>query len=46
MRAAPENQKSRIREAYLRSGRQAYQAAVGARRDAALPGAGALYRPG
>ncbi|KFI06449.1 DUF1800 family protein [Massilia sp. BSC265] len=36
VRAAPEGQKSGIREAYLRSGRQAYQAAVGARAASAL----------
>lgn len=36
VRAAPEDQKSGIREAYLRSSRQAYQAAVGARAASAL----------
>lgn len=36
VRAAPEDQKSGIREAYLKSGRQAYQAAVGARAASAL----------
>lgn len=35
-RAAPEDQKSAVREAYLRGGRQAYQAAIGARAASAL----------
>ncbi|MCA1856570.1 DUF1800 domain-containing protein [Massilia oculi] len=39
VRAAPEDQRSGIREAYLRSGRQAYQAAVGARAASALQSA-------
>lgn len=36
VRAAPEGQKSAIREAYLRDGRETYQAAVGARAASAL----------
>lgn len=36
VRQAPEGQRSGIREAYLRQGRQAYLAAVGARTSAAL----------
>jgi uncharacterized protein (DUF1800 family) len=36
VRAAPEDQKSGVREAYLRSSRQDYQAAVGARAASAL----------
>lgn len=36
VRAAPEDQQSGVREAYLRSGRQDYQAAVGARAASAL----------
>ncbi|RYF88382.1 MAG: DUF1800 domain-containing protein, partial [Caulobacteraceae bacterium] len=36
VRAAPEDQKSAVRETYLRGGRQAYQEAVGARAASAL----------
>jgi uncharacterized protein (DUF1800 family) len=36
VRAAPEDQKSAVREAYVRNSRQSYQAAVGARAASAL----------